>query len=283
MIVLPVKLFIIKLTYPSCFKSNGELIPDPTSIATGFSKYFSNIGPNLAAKISPSTANYKDFLHQTTQPPLEFQPLVVDELKGIVHSFNSYKASGVDNIPMRVIKLSIDIIAEPLTEIINLSLANGCFPDTLKIAKVLPIFKTGDPEKLENYRPISILPSFSKLYEKVVYNRIYNYLTNYNLLYVNQFGFRRNHSTTMALIQLVNFIASAMDNREITAGVFLDLSKAFDTIDHQILLRKLEHYAIRGHSLDWIISYLTNRKQFVQYTSACSQSESIVCGPRPRC
>ena len=101
---------------------------------------------------------------------------------------------------MRVINLSIDLITEPLTEIINLSLARGVFPDALKIAHVLPIFKTGDPERFENYRPISILPAFSKRYEKVVYNRIYECLTEHNLLYNNQFGFRRNHSTSMALI-----------------------------------------------------------------------------------
>ena len=151
-------------------------------------------------------------------------------------------------------------------------------PDTLKIAKVLPIFKSGDPEKLENYRPISILPAFSKLYEKVVYNLICKYLTNHNILYNNQFGFRRNHSTYMALIQLVNNITSAMDNRESTAGVFLDLSKAFDSIDHHILLNKIVHYVTRGHSFNWVSSYLTNRKQVVQFTSACYQPEPIVCG-----
>ena len=117
-------------------------------------------------------------LSQTTQTPLEFQPLAADELKAIVRSFNPCKSSVVDNIPMRIIKLSMDIIVEPLTEIISLSLVSGCFPDTLKIAKVLPIFKTGDPDKLENYRPISILPAFSKLYEKIVYNFTYKYLTN---------------------------------------------------------------------------------------------------------
>ena len=127
---------------------------------------------------------------------MEFQPLAADELKAIVRSFNLYKASGVDNITMRIIKLSINIIVEPLTEIINLSLVSGCFPNTLNIAKGLPILKTDDPEKLENYRPISILPAFSKLNEKVVYNRIYKYVTNHNILYNNQFGFRRNFSGT---------------------------------------------------------------------------------------
>ena len=179
---------------------------------------------------------------------------------------------------MRVIKLSIDKILEPLTEIINLSLESGCFPDALKIAKVLPIFKSGDPERFENYRPISILPAFSKLFEKVVYNRIYRFLTDYNLLHNNQFGFRRNHSTPMALIQLANNNASSMDNKETTVGVFLDLSKAFDTIDHHILLDKLDRYAIRGPALEWIKGYLTNRKQFVQFGAVCSQPKPITCG-----
>ena len=114
-----------KPTYPSCFKINGEVISDSTSVATSFSKYFSNIGPNLAAMISPSTANFRDYLIQTTQTALEFQPLAADEVKAIVHSFNTYKASGVDNIPMQILKLSIDIIVEPLTEIINLSLVSA--------------------------------------------------------------------------------------------------------------------------------------------------------------
>ena len=104
----------------------------------------------------------------------------------------------------------------------------------------------------------------------MVYNRIFKYLTNHNLLYNNQFGFCRN-STYIASIQLVNNLAPAMDNSESTAGVFLDLSKAFDTIDHHILLNKLDHYGIGGHSFNWVSSYLTNRKQLVQFTSACSQ------------
>ena len=153
----------------------------------------------------------------------------------------------------------------------------GAFLIPSKSQKFLLFLKTGDPEKLENYRPISILPAFSKLYEKVVYNHIYKYLTTHNLLFNNQFGFRRNHSTYMALIQLVNKITSAMDNRESTAGVFLDLSKVFDTIDHHILLNKLDHYGIRGHSFNWVSSYLANRMQLVQFTSTCSQPEPIVC------
>lgn len=158
------------LTYPSSFKNNGKCLRDSVSIAHNFCKYFSNIGPNQASKIAPTAANYYDCLTRQRQELLEFLPLTGDELKEIVQTFALHKAPGVDNIPMRVIKLSIDEILDPLTEIINLSLESGCFPDALKIAKVLPIFKSGDPERFENYRPISILPAFSKLFEKVVDN-----------------------------------------------------------------------------------------------------------------
>ena len=146
------------------------------------------------------------------------------------------------------------------------------------MAKELPIFKSGGPERFENYRPISIPPAFSKLFEKVVYNRSYRFLTDYNLLYNHQFGFRSNHSTSIALIQLANNVASSMDDKETTVGVFLDFSKVFDTIDHHILLNKFDRYTIRGPVLEWIVSYLTSRKQFVQFGAVCSQPEPITCG-----
>lgn len=182
-------------------------------MANNFCKYFSNIGPNLAAKIAPSSANFQDYLMSPLYQPLGFRPLVSEELKEIVHTFATGKAPGFDKIPTRIIKLTIEIIVEPLTKVIKLSLESGCSPDTLKIAKVLLIFKSGDPERKENYRPISILSAFSKLYERVVYNGIYIlYLTDFNLLYNNQFGFRRHHS------------ASSIINKETAVRVFLDLS-----------------------------------------------------------
>ena len=129
-----------------------------------------------------------------------------------------------------------------------------------------------------NYRPISILPSFSKFLEKVVYNRLYNYLSKLEILCDNQFGFRKNHSTSLALIDLYEKISLALDRNEHAVGVFLDLSKAFDTVDHNILLDKLEHYGIRGVALDWVRSYLSNRLQFVQFNGQCSSPQTICCG-----
>ena len=237
-------------------------------MANNFCKNFSNIGSNLAAKIAPSSANFEDYLMSPLYQPLGFRPLVSEELKEIVHTFATGKAPGFDKIPTRIIKLTIEIIVEPFTKVIKLSLESGCSPDTLKITKVLLIFKSGDPERKENYRPISILSAFSKLYERVVYNSIYIlYLTDFNLLYNNQFGFRRHHS------------ASSIINKETAVRVFLDLSKAFDTIDHQIVLKKLHHYAKRGQTHDWISSYLTNRQQFVQFGTTRSRLEPIIMIP----
>ena len=179
---------------------------------------------------------------------------------------------------MTVIKDSLNIIADPLSKIINISLKNGIFPDKLKVAKVLPVFKSEDPQYFVNYRPISLLPYFSKIFEKVVYNRFIEFIERLEILYCCQFGFRKNHSTALSLINLINKIAESIDRNKVTIGVFLDLSKAFDTLDHEILLNKLEHYGIRGVALDWVKSYLSERLQFVQFNKTSSSKCQIHCG-----
>ena len=177
-----------------------------------------------------------------------------------------------------VIKHSFHLIAAPLANIINLSLQKGIFPDKLKIAKVIPIYKADHPSHFTNYRPIPLLSNFSKFFEKVMYNRMIEFAEQYNILYRCQFGFRKNYSTSHALIHLINRISSAIDQRETTVGVFLDLSKAFDTLDHQILFTKLEHYGIRDVALQWIKSYFSCRQQFVQINQTCSSMQTIKCG-----
>jgi hypothetical protein len=152
------------------------------------------------------------------------------------------------------------------------------FPDKLKIAKVIPVFKTDNPEYFINYRPISLLTNFSKFYEKVMHNRITNFINRFEILYHLQFGFRKNHSTVTPLIHLINKIATSIDEKKITVGVFLDLSKAFDTLDHQTLFTKLEHYGIRGMALQWIKSYFYDRRQYVQFNEISSTENNIICG-----
>jgi hypothetical protein len=160
----------------------------------------------------------------------------------------------------------------------NAAMLEGIFPENLKVAKVIPVFKAGDSHSVTNYRPISILTIFSKIFEKIISTRLENYLEKYKILHENQFGFRRKVSTCSALLQLVDKISGSMDSRKTTIGVFIDLAKAFDTVDHQILFQKLEFYGVRGITLDWFHSYLSQRKQYVVLDKKSSTTSYVKCG-----
>ena len=156
-----------------------------------------------------------------------------------------------------------------------MSLQQGKFPEKFKIAKIIPIHKKGDPKDINNYRPISHLSSFSKILEKIVHCRLSCFLEKHNFFSKFRFGFRENHSTELAVSYLVSEIANTMENGFITIGIFLDLSKAFDTINHQILLTKLHHYGIKGNVLNWFASYLLNQQQYSEYGNAKSSSQIL--------
>ncbi|MBY0580860.1 MAG: reverse transcriptase family protein [Rickettsiales bacterium] len=206
---------------------------------------------------------------------LEVSP---DELRFAFNTLKPNKSSGLDDISPRVVKEVFNIIEYPLLIISNLSFNNGVFPNLLKLARVVPIFKDGNISKLANYRPISILPFFSKILERIMHNRLYNYFTKHNLLNNNQYGFRKGHSTEHAVIKLVKEILNGFENNQYTLGVFIDLSKAFDTVDHNILLCKLKNYGVKNNNYKWFCSYLKNRKQCVSYDKTCTKLESISCG-----
>jgi len=165
-----------------------------------------------------------------------------------------------------------------MCKIINNSFAKGIFPSALKIAKVFPIRKDGSKSEIGNYRPISLLPSFSKIYEKLVHSRLYNYLTKLNILTEAQFGFRKKRSATMAIIDLYDKISQSSDEKKFSIGLFIDLKKAFDTVDYHVLLSKFEHYGVRGVSLLWFRSYLSNRYQYVDIKNSVSDRRLITCG-----
>lgn len=159
-----------------------------------------------------------------------------------------------------------------------MSFSQGIFPDLLKIAKICPIYKAKNNQEFTNYRPISLLPSFTKIFEKTVHKRLYAYLIRKQILYESQYGFRIGHSTTNAISELTYAILKGFNENKFTLSVFLDLSKAFDTIDHNILLHKLEYYGIRGIALEWFKSYLSNREQYVEFKNTKSYRKPISCG-----
>ena len=260
------------------FIVDGVTITNKSEIVEKLNDYFVNIGSLLAASIRPSSTHFSDYIKKTCMNSFAFFPTHSNEIINIVHSFKNKKSFGFDNIPVYIMKSSIYCIAEPISAIINSSMNTGVFPDILKIAKVCPVFKNGEKSDFQNYRPISVLPSFSKFFEKVVHNRLLSYLDSNNILCRNQYGFRRNHSTYMALIDMYDQISASADKNEFSIGVFIDLSKAFDTLDHTILLRKLEYYGIRGIAFEWFKSYLSNRKQCVILDGVKSSLKPVTHG-----
>ena len=162
--------------------------------------------------------------------------------------------------------------------IFNLFLAKGIFPDDLKIARVTPVFKAGNENEVGDYRPISILPCFSKLLERIMYNRLFKYLTTNEILYKKQFGFQEGHSTEHAIMQVSNNINNSFEKNHFTLGVFIDLSKAFGAVDRYILITKLKQYGIQGNNIRWFESYLSNRKQYIAYNNKSTSFKNITCG-----
>ncbi len=165
-----------------------------------------------------------------------------------------------------------------VSTLINRSIKTGYVLEVLKIAKILPLYKSKEHDKMTNYRPISILPSISKVMEKVIHKRVYSFLNDNDILYRHQYGFRKGHSTADAVTQFVKDTLLAYDKNEHTLAIFLDLSKAFDTIDHGLLLKKLERYGIRGIALKWFQSYLKDRYQYVVYNNVKSETKQVQCG-----
>lgn len=237
-------------------KINGE----PKCIANDFNNFLTESIKCLTSKFQGN--QYKcNFLDNNKS--MFVKPVTSREIVEIVGKFKNKMSSGDDEIPTKIVKKIIEYIAEPLTHIINNSLKNGIFPDKLKTALVVPIYKKGDPSSLENYRPISILSAFSKVFEAIMCERLISFFKFCSLLNPNQHGYIKGKSTYTAIFQFTQHILEILENKDIPMGIYLDLSKAYDCLDHDILLVKLEKYGIRGQALSWFKSYLSERPRKV--------------------
>ena len=256
--------------------TNGQT--HPNEISNRFCSYYTNVGHEFAAKIPPSKNSSMSYMKGNFAQSLFFEPVDEDEVSKILKRLKPKKSTGYDNISAQLLKNFTNELALPISMIINSSLSSGIVPDCMKLAKFVPVYKSkGDAQHFTNYRPISLLPVLSKILEKVVHKRLYAYLRKYEILNKSQYGFRNSHSTTDAITELTSHILHNYDQRKFTLSVFLDLSKAFDTIDHNTLLKKLYHYGIRGIALDWFKSYLI-RKQYVQYKDSYPHTQDLTCG-----
>jgi len=248
-------------------KTDSEVLIDPLRISEKFNSHFIDTVNDLVNKSS---------FHKSKQPSqhdikpcpctMFVSPVTELEIKNVIYKLKGKLSAGFDEIPEVLVKQCAHIIAKPLTHIFNLSINSGIFPDSMKKAKISPVFKKGDRQSVQNYRPIAVLSVFSKILEKIMYNRLYSFLNKFNILSDKQNGFRNNKSTTTACHTLIENIQQALDCNLHVVGIFLDFTKAFDVINHNILLYKLEKYGIRGILNSWFESYLSERTQYVSIT-----------------
>ena len=244
-----------------------------------FNVHFTEIGPRLAANLHVSTINAEDYLKREPSS-FEFAEIKSSRVYKLLSKLDITKATDVDQISNKVLTLAAPGIYKQLTELFNFSLKSGEYPDDWKLAKVSPVFKAGERNDPNNYmyRPISILSTISRVFEKLVYEQIYNYLIKNNLLDSCQSGFRFFHSTVTALLDLTIQWRFNIDRGLVSGILFLDLKKAFDTVDHQLLLTKLEYTGISGHALEWFKSYLVNRFQIAYTNGVLSEKAILKCG-----
>lgn len=269
----------VKSQFPTHFLNNGNKVIGNEKIADLFNKYFTEIGPILANSIDSSNKpTVESYLTRPCSASFHFEYTTPESVEKIISNFKPKTSAGHDNISSKLLRDIKDIISSPLSLILNQSLCTGIFPDKLKVAKVIPLYKKGDDKLFGNYRPISLLTSTSKVFERVVFEQIYDYFTSNHLFYDNQYGFRKGHSTELAATELIDRIRKQMDDGKSPFSIFLDLSKAFDTLDHNILLNKLQYYGIHGAPLNWFKSYLTNRHQFIDLNGTKSPMREILTG-----
>jgi len=267
--------------------SENNLITNPLKIANIFNDHFSTIGPKIEQKIPFTEGSFKDYFSKkdengklciSSPNSLFLAPTVPAEIEKLIDSLDTKKSTGPNSVPIFILKTFKKFFSFWLSKLVNICFVIGTFPYILKIAKVTPLHKKDSKLDYLNYRPISLLSVFSKIYEKLIYSRTYHFLCENKLINSKQFGFRSNHSTNHALLNITERIKALVDKGQYVCGIFIDLEKAFDTVNHKILCEKLKYYGLRGNVNKLFQSYLSNRKQFVSIKGFDSESKDLKCG-----
>ena len=266
---------------PICryFTKDGIGVTDGKSIAEGFCDFYCQVGPKLAAKIGKARQKtYRDYLGDRVSESLFLCPTTPAEVELLCQALVPGKGVGWDDISPRVIKGVARELSGSLSRLLNCCMREGHYPSCFKVARVVPVFKGEDPTVFSNYRPVSVLPILSQIFERVIQARLVKFLDKHRVIVDGQYGFRAGHSTAMAVLDLVERVRKAWSKGKVALGVLIDLKKAFDTVDHHLLVEKLQHYGVRGAASDLVRSYLENRSQFVTYGGYESDRGEVECG-----
>ena len=260
------------------YNMNVEGVPvsDPVLVATEFNEHYATVADKLADNI-PRTGDDPTYFVENCCNSFVLMNSDHQELESVINQFKS-KRSHLNVIPSFMYKYISKIISPILSTLINDSFCEGQFPDVLKTARVIPIFKSGQREIISNYRPISTLHFLCKVYERIMFKRLCKFFKKYDIINDEQFGFRKNRSTSDAVLKLTDNIYETFNTGQYMVSVLLDFSKAFDTVNHNILLQKLYMQGVRGNSLQWIRSYLSNRQQYVSINESTSSVLPINIG-----
>lgn len=254
-------------------KSGDKLLRNELEIANSFNKFFTTICNNNSPVIPISLHS-----NQETENAFEFQFTSSDEVQTLILNLKSKCSTGLDKISAKMLKRYSEILSSTVAKLINLGLSESRFPDCFKLSKVTPVFKSGDKHSTKNYRPISVLNSISKIFEHIINTQLSEFLDSNNLISPNQFGFRKKSSTTSACINLTNFLTKNLDDGKYVACMFLDLRRAFDSLDHALLVKKLTSFKLSNKSIELIQSYLYNREQVVKIGQVYSDKLSCCTG-----
>jgi len=259
------------------FTYNDTNITDPHDIANKFNEFFSSIGTQYANSI-PDVAgkNFSDYLQHPITSNFSFRLVSQSLVSNIIDNLSSKNSCGHDGISVKLLKHVKMELVPSITSIINQSLHHGIFPDQLKLAKITPLYKSGPKNEFNNYRPISILPSVSKVLEKVISSQLIEYFEANNLLPISQYAYRKGHSTEHATLEFVDRLMNMLEQDKIPLSIYIDLSKAFDTLNHHILLEKLKYYGLCSNSIALLRNYLQNRQQYVCWNNHANSARTDI-------